>query len=82
MSEVRPEPDYLKIAAADMFREGLPELSDRLAQGFYADVLADADLVAVDNLSTLCRSLQEMRLSGPKQHNVKLGRNHTAGDGL
>jgi hypothetical protein len=54
-----PLPDYLKIAAADLARDGLPDLADPLSQGFYCDIIADADLVVVDNLSTLCRGLKE-----------------------
>jgi putative DNA primase/helicase len=54
-----PMPEYLRIAAADLRRDGLPDLSDPNAQQFYADIVADADLVIVDNLSTLCRSLKE-----------------------
>ena len=54
-----PLPEYLRIAAADLRRDGLPDLSDPSAQQFYADIIADADLVIVDNLSTLCRSLKE-----------------------
>ena len=40
-------------------RDGLPDLADPAAQQFYRDVVADADLVIIDNLSTLCRSLKE-----------------------
>ena len=54
-----PMPNYLRIAAADLRRDGLPDLSDPIAQQFYTDIIADADLVVVDNLSTLCRSLKE-----------------------
>jgi RecA-family ATPase len=54
-----PLPDYLRIAAADLVRDGLPDLADPASQQFYADVVADADLIVVDNLSTLCRSLKE-----------------------
>ena len=39
-----------------MFR---PDLANPAAQQFYSDVIADADLVMVDNLSTLCSSLKE-----------------------
>ena len=52
-------PDYLRIAAADLVRDGLPDLSDPASQQFYADIIADADLVVVDNLSTICRGLKE-----------------------
>jgi putative DNA primase/helicase len=59
-SELTPAaPEYLRIAAADLRRDGLPDLADPAAQQFYADIIADADLVIVDNLSTLCRGLKE-----------------------
>ena len=51
--------DFLKIAAADLHPEGLPDLGDPDAQGFYADVVGDADLVIGDNLSTLCPNIKE-----------------------
>jgi putative DNA primase/helicase len=54
-----PSPDYFKIAAADLRSEGLPDLADPKAQPFYMDIIADADLVIADNVSTLCRSLKE-----------------------
>jgi putative DNA primase/helicase len=54
-----PLNDYLRIAAADLRREGLPDLADPSAQPFYDDIIADASLVVVDNLSTLCRALKE-----------------------
>ena len=54
-----PDPSYFKIAAADLVADGLPDLADRTAQQFYDDIVADAHCVAVDNLSTLCRSLKE-----------------------
>jgi putative DNA primase/helicase len=54
-----PMPDYLRLAAADILRDGLPDLADPSSQGFYSDIVADADLVVVDNLSTLCRGLKE-----------------------
>jgi hypothetical protein len=52
-------PDLLRIAAADLNRDGLPDISDIESQKFYMPLIADADLVVVDNLSTLCRSLKE-----------------------
>jgi len=42
-----------------MCDNGLPDLSDPKAQPFYDNVVADADLVIVDNISTLCRSIKE-----------------------
>jgi hypothetical protein len=54
-----PLQEYLKIAAADLHRDGLPDLADPVAQGFYADIIADADLIVADNISTLCRGYKE-----------------------
>jgi hypothetical protein len=45
-------------------REGLPDLSSAAGQAFYRDVIADADFVVVDNLSTICRSLKENDADG------------------
>ncbi len=59
MSELEPDPAFLNITAADTFRDGLPNLGDRAAQQLYSDVIGNADLVIVDNLSTLCPSLKE-----------------------
>jgi putative DNA primase/helicase len=56
---VPPLPDYMRIAATDLRRDGLPDLADPAAQPFYTDIVGDADLIIVDNLSTLCRSLKE-----------------------
>ena len=53
------DPDYLKIAASDLMPFGLPDLSDPKAQPFYDDVIADADLIIVDNLSTICPGVKE-----------------------
>lgn len=38
---------------------GLPDLSDPKSQPFYDDVIADADLIIVDNLSTICPGVKE-----------------------
>jgi AAA domain len=58
-SELKPEPGYLRLAASDRCEYGLPDLSAPAAQQQYVDVVADAELVIVDNLSTLCRSYRE-----------------------
>ena len=52
-------PDGLKLVAADLEPDGLPDLASEEGQRFYADVIAPADLVIVDNLSTICRALRE-----------------------
>jgi hypothetical protein len=53
------DPDYLRIAASDLMPFGLPDLSDPKSQPFYEDVIADADLIIVDNLSTICPGVKE-----------------------
>ena len=47
------------VLAADLEMDGLPDLADAQTQAYFADVLAPAELVIVDNLSTLCPSLRE-----------------------
>jgi putative DNA primase/helicase len=63
-SELRPEPGYFRIAAADTFRDGLPDLSNQSMQGFYSDVVADADFILLDNISTLCPGAKENDADG------------------
>lgn len=53
-----PEANF-KLMAADLQADGLPDLADISAQRFYDQEIADADLIIVDNLSTVCRSLKE-----------------------
>jgi hypothetical protein len=59
-----PSPDYLRIVASDLHSDGLPDLSDPTCQCRYDDVLGDAKLIIVDNLSTLLpvRSRQRRRV--------------------
>lgn len=52
-------PDGLKLVAADLEPDGLPDLASEEGQQFYDAVIAPADLVIVDNLSTVCRALRE-----------------------
>jgi len=59
VSEMLPEPEYLTIVAADTIRDGLPNLNSPEAQQRYVDVIGNADLVIVDNLSTLCPTIKE-----------------------
>lgn len=53
-----PEANF-RLVAADLQPDGLPDLADEAAQRFYESVIADAELIIVDNLSTVCRSLRE-----------------------
>lgn len=58
-SDVQPADDYLRIAAADLQETGLPDLADPAAQKFYEPLIADRELIIVDNLSTICRGMKE-----------------------
>lgn len=51
--------DHFRLVAADLQPDGLPDLADPAAQRFYDDVISDADLIIIDNLSTVCRALRE-----------------------
>jgi AAA domain/Helix-turn-helix domain of resolvase len=53
------DPAYFKIVVSDLVRDGLPDLASPSGQAFYIDVIADADVVIVDSLSTLCRGSKE-----------------------
>lgn len=53
-----PEANF-RLVAADLQVDGLPDLADAASQRFYDTVIADADLIVVDNLSTVCRSVRE-----------------------
>jgi hypothetical protein len=48
-----------RLVAADCQPDGLPDLADADAQRFYEAAIADAELIIVDNLSTVARGLRE-----------------------
>jgi KaiC/GvpD/RAD55 family RecA-like ATPase len=54
-----PEADHFRILAADTLEAGLPDLSSEDGQEMLAPAIGDADLIVLDNLSTLCRSGKE-----------------------
>jgi hypothetical protein len=54
-----PGDDYLRILASDLERNGLPDLSSPDGQQRYDAIVGQADLIIVDNISTLCRSGRE-----------------------
>lgn len=54
-----PADDYLRFIAADLQEEGIPDLSTEEGQDALSEHLGDADLIVLDNLSTLCRSGRE-----------------------
>ena len=51
--------DNLQFVIADAQPDGLPDLADPSSQQYYDDCIRDAELIILDNLSTLCRSLKE-----------------------
>ena len=51
--------ENFRLVAADFQPDGLPDLADAEAQRFYDSTVADADLIIVDNLSTIARGLRE-----------------------
>jgi hypothetical protein len=48
-----------RLVAADIQQDGLPDLADVGAQRFYDSAIADAELIIVDNFSTIARGLRE-----------------------
>ena len=59
-----------RMLAADYQQDGLPDLADTDAQKLYEGVVADADLIILDNYSTLARGLRENEADsfGPVQN--------------
>ena len=51
--------DGLRFIPADCQPDGLPDLAEASAQCFYDNEIDDAELIIIDNLSTVCRSLRE-----------------------
>jgi AAA domain/IclR helix-turn-helix domain len=51
--------DNIKFIAADFQTNGLPDLANEDGQKFYDKHVAWADVVIVDNISTVCRGLKE-----------------------
>lgn len=51
--------ENFRVLAADIQSDGLPDLADADAQRFYEPAIAEAELVIVDNLSTIARGLRE-----------------------
>jgi putative DNA primase/helicase len=51
--------ENFRLVAADFQPDGLPDLADVDAQRFFETAIADAELIVVDNLSTIARGLRE-----------------------
>jgi hypothetical protein len=54
-----PSGDYIRILASDLCEFGLPDISTEKGQELIEPHIGDADLIIVDNLSTLARSGKE-----------------------
>ena len=54
-----PTDQHLRILASDLTAKGLPDLSEPAGQKAFDNALGPAELIIVDNLSTLCRSGRE-----------------------
>ena len=52
-------PQNFRMLAADYQQDGLPDLADTDAQKFYEGAVSDADLIILDNYSTLARGIRE-----------------------
>ncbi len=61
--------DAFQLISADLQPDGLPDLASPDAQRYYASALEGADLVIIDNLSTIARSVRENEADswGPMQ---------------
>jgi putative DNA primase/helicase len=54
-----PYPDYFQIITPDLQNRSMPDLSTAVGQKIIEPMVAGADLIILDNLSTLCRTGKE-----------------------
>lgn len=54
-----PSGDHVRILASDLCEFGIPDLSTETGQKQLEPHIGDAELIVVDNLSTICRSGKE-----------------------
>lgn len=57
--EVEAAADYFKMLSADASADGLPDLATREGQQTLDDAIGDAELIVLDNISTLVRAGKE-----------------------
>jgi hypothetical protein len=57
-------PDYFRMLSADVTERGLPDLATPEGQRDFDDAIGDAELMILDNISTLCRSGKENEAEG------------------
>ncbi len=63
-SEKEPQPDYFTIITPDLQTFGMPDISTKNGQAQIEPFIENADLVVVDNLSTLARTGKENEAEG------------------
>lgn len=54
-----PEADYLRLIANDLHPDGIPDLATEAGQAALSEHVGEAELIVLDNLSTLCRTGRE-----------------------
>jgi putative DNA primase/helicase len=54
-----PDPDYLRLLSADIVEGGLPDLGTHEGQAEVDTAIGDAELLVIDNISTLVRCGKE-----------------------
>jgi putative DNA primase/helicase len=54
-----PEPDYLRLLSGDIIEGGLPDIGTAAGQTEIDGAIGDAELIVIDNISTLVRSGNE-----------------------
>ena len=59
-----PDPSFFRILSADLIEGGLPDLATAEGQAEIDAAVADAELIIVDNISTLVRSVKENEAEG------------------
>jgi putative DNA primase/helicase len=59
-----PAPDYLRLLSADISESGLPDLASPEGQAAIDAAIGDAELIVIDNISTLVRSGRENEAEG------------------
>jgi hypothetical protein len=57
--EEPPAHDFVRVLAADLCEFGIPDISTKEGQAELEPLLGDAELIIVDNISTICRSGKE-----------------------
>ena len=66
--------ENFRLVAADFQPDGLPDLADSDAQRFYDFVISDAELIIIDNLSTVARGLRENEADSSGRFNLGCSR--------